>query len=222
MTPTPCSHEHDHDHDHDAPLVSGAADSLYEYIDRDNVRALNEAEEGMGKAIIKPWDSRLDTTQAASQRFRPANHSPYPVSSLQNIILNPSFTGLVKLKSILLRAPCSQESPNSLKIYINRDDLDFSTAADAKPTHTIECAQSNEIIEYPVKPALFANCQSITLFIESSWGADVTTLWYLGLRGEWKKLSKNPVITLYEAAANPSDHKNAVPGANMNSWGTGS
>lgn len=58
-----CHDEHcDHDHD-DLP---GAGDQflLYSRIDRDNVRCMNEAEPGMGKAVIKPWNERLDNTKA--------------------------------------------------------------------------------------------------------------------------------------------------------------
>lgn len=51
---------HDHDHDHDSSDL-GPQDSLYTYIDRSNVVALNTNEPG--QVVIKPWDKRLDETQ---------------------------------------------------------------------------------------------------------------------------------------------------------------
>lgn len=35
----------------------------------------------------------------------------------------------------------------------------------------------------------------------------MTRLSYVGLKGDWMKLSREPVEVLYEAAARPSDHK---------------
>lgn len=48
------------------------------------------------------------------------------------------------------------------------------------------------------------------MFIEDNHGRgeeDVTRLSYVGLKGDWMKLSREPVEVLYEAAARPSDHK---------------
>ena len=52
------SHAHDHDHDHESE--TGPADNLYPYIDLQNVAALNLTDDSAGKAVIKPWDRRLD------------------------------------------------------------------------------------------------------------------------------------------------------------------
>lgn len=53
-----CSHEHDHNHeDHDS-LSTGAQDSLYQYIDRANVVALNADDDYKGSDAIKPWHER--------------------------------------------------------------------------------------------------------------------------------------------------------------------
>lgn len=62
---THCSTDaHDHDHDHDHPSETGPADNLYPYIDIQNVLALNLTDDAPGKAVIKPWDKRLDETVA--------------------------------------------------------------------------------------------------------------------------------------------------------------
>ena len=123
-----------------------------------------------------------------------------------------SFTAQIRLHSILIRTSTSQSAPQNLHLHINREGLDFSTAADLKPTQTLELAQSNDIQEVPVKRALFNTVRSLDLFFEDNWGAgeeDETRVSYLGFKGEWMKLSREPVNFLYEAAANPKDHQMA-------------
>lgn len=57
-----CHDEHC-DHDHEDLPESGEQMLLYSKIDRDNVRCLNEAEPGMGKSVIKPWNERFDNSK---------------------------------------------------------------------------------------------------------------------------------------------------------------
>ena len=64
--------------------------------------------------------------------------------------------------------------------------------------------------EVPVKRALFSTVRSLDLFFEDNFGQgdeDVTRISYLGFKGDFMKLNRQPVNFLYEAAANPSDHK---------------
>lgn len=110
----------------------------------------------------------------------------------------------------MIRTSETSNAPQSLKLYLNRDNLDFSTAADLPATQTLELAQSNDVQEIPVKRALFNTVRSIDLFVEDNWSQgeeDETILSYIGFKGEWMKLSREPVNFLYEAAANPQDHK---------------
>ncbi len=125
-------------------------------------------------------------------------------------LISPSFTAQIRLHSILLRTSTTSSAPQTLKLFLNRDDLDFSTAASLPATQTLELAQSNEVQEVPVKRALFNTVRSLDLFFEDNWGQgeeDVTRVSYIGFKGEWMKLSREPVNFLYEAAANPADHK---------------
>lgn len=98
----------------------------------------------------------------------------------------------------------------SLKVFLNRDDLDFSAASSLQATQTLELAQSNDVQEIPVKRALFNTVRSLCLFFEDNWSqgeVEETRLSYIGFKGEWMNLSREPVSFLYEAAANPQDHK---------------
>lgn len=94
---------------------------------------------------------------------------------------------------------------------MNRDDLDFSSASELSPTQTIELAQTSDIQEHPVRRALFNTTRCLALFFQENFGdEDVTRISYLGFKGEFLKLNKEPVNFLYEAAANPADHKTIV------------
>lgn len=76
-----------------------------------------------------------------------------------------------------------------------------------------------------MKRALFGTTRSLALFFEDNFAAEggggggtgsdedegeVTRLSYLAFKGEFMRLSKEPVSFLYEAAANPADHKAVV------------
>lgn len=50
---------HDHIHDHTDDLTPALQNTLYDQIDFDGIRTLNEATNGSGRAIVrKPWADR--------------------------------------------------------------------------------------------------------------------------------------------------------------------
>ncbi|KAI5778212.1 PITH domain-containing protein [Geopyxis carbonaria] len=213
-----CEDEHSHshgggEHNHDDDLTPAIQSSLYHYIEFDKITTFNEATPGTGKAIVKKtWEQRLDTSTILES------------DADEQLLIFIPFTGQVKLHSILIRASPSPDAPKTLKLFSNRDDLDFSSAADMLPVQTLDIPlhTGEDYIEIPVKRALFNNIHSLTLFIEenhSNGEEDTTSLSYLGFKGDFTRLRKDPVITLYEAAANPADHKNLVPGAQYGSMG---
>ncbi|KAI1869340.1 hypothetical protein JX265_006712 [Neoarthrinium moseri] len=202
---------HDHEHDHSDDITPALQYSLYQHIDFDGVNAMNEAAPGSGRAIVKKtWAERL--------QVEPELES----DADEQIILNVPFTGQVKLHSILLRSSPSDSAPRTLKVFINRTDVDFDTASELAPAQELELAQTSGVQELPVKRALFGKVQRLTLFLEDNFGdgdEDVTRLSYLGFKGEWMQLGRAPVNILYEAAPNPNDH--AVKGTNVNAMGSG-
>ena len=117
-----------------------------------------------------------------------------------------SFTGSLKLHSLLIRTSSDSSAPKTLKLFSNKDDLDFSGASDLVPTQSFELSQTSDIQEYPVKRTLFGNTYSLTLFIEDNYGDEVSRIFWIGFKGEFMNLSREPVEVLYEKAANPKDH----------------
>jgi hypothetical protein len=97
-----------------------------------------------------------------------------------------------------------------VKLFKNRNDLDFSMASDLNPTQTIEIPRpitGTDVYDLPLNRALWNTTTSITLFFEDNWGEyETTKVGYLGFKGQFMALNREPVSVMYEAAANPSDH----------------
>ncbi|KAM7208687.1 PITH domain containing protein [Naviculisporaceae sp. PSN 640] len=205
-------HGHDHgEHDHSDDITPALQHSLYQYIDFDNIVTMNEAESGSGKAVCKKtWAERM-------------TEEPELASDVdEQLLVNIPFTGQIKLHSILLRTSQSDSAPKTLKVLINREDLDFSSAEENPGTQTFELVRSSEIQEHPVKRAKFSTVRRLTLFFPDNFGdgdEDVTRISYIGFKGEWMPVGKAPSNILYEAAANPADHK--VKGVGVNQMGSG-
>ncbi|RPA87765.1 DUF1000-domain-containing protein [Ascobolus immersus RN42] len=206
-------HGHDHghgghchdEHSHDDDLTPAVQHSLHPHINFDAIRSLNEAAPGSGKAVIKKgWDQRLTETPVLES------------DADEQLLLTIPFTGQIKLHSILIHPTSLQTSARTIKLYVNREDLDFSTCSDLQPVQTLEVpltppsAAANEPIEIPVKRALFNNVRSLSLFVEdnqSQGEEEVTRITYLGFKGDHTKTIREPVLVDYEAAPNPADHK---------------
>lgn len=95
-------------------------------------------------------------------------------------------------------------------MYRNRNDLDFGSASDLKATQVIDLPRTNDIAEIALNRAHWNTTTSVDLFIEdnhSDGDEDVTRVYYLGFQGDFMALNREPVNVLYEAAANPNDHK---------------
>ncbi|KAF9024915.1 DUF1000-domain-containing protein [Hymenopellis radicata] len=186
-----CGHEaHDHDHD-DAD--TGPNDNLFMHIDRDNVVALNG--EGDGRDVIKPWHER-----ATEEKYLESDAD-------DQLILRVPFTGSVKLRSILLKTGPGDQTPQKVAIFANEDSLDFNDVSDKTPLQEFDIPESRDVGEYAVKIARFSNVSSVTLFFPASRGAETVRIYYVGFMGQWSERKANPVITVYEAQANPADHQ---------------
>jgi len=194
------SHGHGHDeHDHSHDLDPALQSNLHQQIDFDGITTLNEAEPKSGAGIVKKtWAQRMtDSPELESDAD-------------EQLLMHIPFTGQIKLYALLIRTSDSASAPRKLKLFRNREDLDFGTAADLKPTQTIELPRSNDVAEIALNRALWNTTTSINLFFEdnhSDGEEDVTRISYLGFKGEYMALNREPVNFLYEAAANPSDHK---------------
>jgi hypothetical protein len=113
----------------------------------------------------------------------------------------------VRLKSIaVFSEPGSDLNPAKMKAYsllsrklninlitsfINREDLDFDTVDSTKADQEWELIriEDKEVPEYPCKLTKFTNVRHLTLYFPENFGADVTRITYVGLKGEWRQAS---------------------------------
>lgn len=202
-------HEHDHSHghghshgdghDHSHDLEPALQSNLYKQVNFEGIVTLNEAVSGSGTAIVqKTWDERLND--------QPALES----DADEQLLMHVPFAGSCKLYSIIVRTSDSDSAPQTLKLFRNREDMDFTLASDMKPTQKLTLPKSNDVAEIPLNRALWNGTTSINLFFEDNHSGgeeDVTRISYLGFKGDFMALNREPVHVLYEAAANPQDHK---------------
>ncbi|KAH8697033.1 PITH domain-containing protein [Talaromyces proteolyticus] len=195
----PGGHCHDEDHDHSNDTTPALQSLLYSQIQFDNVTTLNESVSRSGAAILqKTWAERLN------------DHPELESDADEQLLMYIPFTGQVKLHALLIYTAPTPSAPKTVKLFKNRDDLDFSTASDLKPTQIVEIPEpipGTDIFEVPLNRALWNTTTSITLFFEDNWNdEDTTKVGYIGFKGQFLALNREPVSVMYEAAANPSDH----------------
>lgn len=192
-------HCHEEGHDHEDDITPALQSLLHSQIQFENVTTMNESVSRAGAAILqKHWTERL-------------NEEPELESDAdEQLLMHIPFTGQVKLHSILIYTAPTPSAPKTLKLYKNRNDIDFSLASDLDPTQKLEIPQpvaGTDVFEIPLNRASWNTTTSITLFFEDNWGdEDTTKIGYLGFKGQFMALNREPVSVMYEAAANPSDH----------------
>jgi hypothetical protein len=62
-------------------------------------------------------------------------------------------------------------------------------------------------IDYPLKVSKFQNVSSLTIFVSENCGADLTSISYIGFKGEVTTARHGVVECVYESAPQMADHK---------------
>ncbi|KAJ2004353.1 hypothetical protein GGI04_002634 [Coemansia thaxteri] len=191
-------HGHDHDHDHGDEADTGPSDSLFGKVLDEQAWCLNEAEAGSIRRVFKPWHRRLDTTELVTSDVD------------GELLIYVPFNGMVKLKSIFVWGGAGGSAPQRLRVFANRDDLDFDSIEGAECTQEWDLARgAREPVEYAVRAARFGAVRCLTLLVPRCFDAPdaPTELLFLAFRGDWMPLRADPVISIYELTPNAADHK---------------
>ncbi|KAK3089541.1 hypothetical protein FSP39_004413 [Pinctada imbricata] len=185
--------EHDHDH---GPEDLSAQYSLYNKIDTEKVQCLNEAEDGSGKTVFKPWEQRLDKEKVVESDVD------------EELLFNIPFTGNVKLKGIIVIGGEEDTHPNRMKLFKNRPNMTFDDAR-SQPDEEFEMHPDPEgVLQYSTKAARFNNVNHLSIYFPTNYGAENTKVYYIGLKGDFTEGQRQEVvIATYEARAIPQDHK---------------
>lgn len=181
-------HKHGPDsHEHDA----GEEKSLTSFIDTTKLMCLNEKEPDSMKNIVRPFEDRLKTDL------------PVLVSDVdEQLLMYVPFVSPVKMTSICIIGPGDDENPAQMKAFINREGLDFSNVEQMKSVQEWDLIRQNDgTVVYPTHRTKFMNVSNLWLFIPKNFGAEKTSVMYLGIKGEFTRHKREAVHTVYEAQA---------------------
>ncbi|OQR87671.1 hypothetical protein ACHHYP_08173 [Achlya hypogyna] len=190
-------HDHDHDHSHDHDVEDAEGDSLFRFIDTSKVRCLNALDE---RQKTHPFKSAAN--KKARDTYLDSNEDD------PELILYIPFTEAVSVKSICIAGGIDGLHPTSVKLFTNREDIDFSNASELPAVQKLDLVEDYDAtIDYPLQLRKFQGISSLTLFFENSVDGDQTRIYYIGLKGESKKWKHGVVECVYESRPQMSDHK---------------
>ena len=204
-------HGHSHGCDDDDHQVEDFSTefSLHTKIDDQGFQCLGEEESGTGRKIFKNYTDRQDKSIFVDTDCDP------------ELLINVPFTGSVKLKNIIIVPGEDDLKPLKVKLFKNCPGLTFDDANKKKPDQEIDIVPDPlGEAQYQIKVSKFNSTNHLSFFFPESEGEEQTRIYYIGMRGSYEKVSRQPiVITNYELAANPADHKNKLYEANMGNLG---
>lgn len=175
-------------------------ESLFRFVDTSGVRCMNERVAGSCRNCIRPFANKQD-----AEPFMESNDDD------PELILFIPFTEVVKIKSFALVGGAGGASPSNVKLFVNRDDVDFSSAADmpaAQDVELLEDLEAQHAADYPLKQHKFNGVESVTVFVADSFGGDASRISFLGFKGSGTGINyRDQVEVVYEARAQLKDHK---------------
>jgi len=200
-------HDHSHDassdHTHDIEETEGV--DLFPQIAMDKVQCLNERNTGIGKFCLKPYAKRLD-------------HSRFLLSDEDDAecILHIPFSEAVRCTGICICADDNGTAPRIAKIFVNRNDVDFSLAEELKADMKLTDMHrdvSAEVFYFTPRSGKFTTCHSLTIYVSDNWGGDSTRINYIGFKGINTKLKRQIVHAVYEVRGCPSENQTLASSA---------
>ena len=192
-------HDHGHDHDDgDDEMKFGT--SLLQYIDRRNIKCLNESEANSGKKVFKEYDDRLDSTISVESNID------------GELLFTVYFTVEVQLRSVQLTMGSADSAPTVMKLWNDKaDKIDFDNHTEVKCSQEFElCYDPQCELSWKTKQHKFSDVTVLKmLFQNDNYENDEEeiVLNCILLKGNYKgPKSRRAVHAIYEAAANPNDH----------------
>ncbi|KAF2602587.1 hypothetical protein F2Q70_00027906 [Brassica cretica] len=157
-------------HDHNCEDHECSSDwSLYKHIDLPKVSALNESVSGSVKSVFKAWEQRLHSSgvsalnesvsgsvksvfKAWEQRLHSSGEHLESNEGDPELLVFVPFTSDVKIKSISIVGGPDGTSPSKLRVFINREGIDFSDAESMQAVQEWELAENLQgVLEYQTR-----------------------------------------------------------------------
>jgi hypothetical protein len=198
-----------HGHDHDASSEDEVGLSLRPQIDLPQVKCFNEEIPNSGQSVLKLHEDRL-----SSEPYLKSNEDD------PELLLYIPFTEAVTVKTISIRSVLSVNGieaapPRNIKVFSDRDDLDFDTAREMEPQCRVELLASDHFpegtLDYQLRPAgRFQNISSLTIMFMDNYELDdeiSTIVTYVGIKGKGSRQRRMAVETVYESRGMKKDHQ---------------
>eukprot|EP00455_Lapot_gusevi_P036335 TRINITY_DN4039_c0_g1_i3.p1 TRINITY_DN4039_c0_g1~~TRINITY_DN4039_c0_g1_i3.p1 ORF type:complete len:143 (-),score=11.90 TRINITY_DN4039_c0_g1_i3:88-516(-) len=116
------------------------------------------------------------------------------------LIIFVPFVCTVTLKSFMIIGNSASSAPTKVRIWANREDVDFSNCNEIPVTQEFELSFDGDgVIDYPTNVRKFQNVSMLCLHFPENGGADSTRINYIGLKGDSTGARRQAVITIYEA-----------------------
>ncbi|OBS74576.1 hypothetical protein A6R68_14906, partial [Neotoma lepida] len=126
--------------------------------------------------IFKPWEERTDRSKFVES------------DADEELQFNIPFTSNVKLKGIIIMGEKDDSHPSEMRLYKNIRQMSFDdTEREPDQTFSLNRDITREL-EYATKISQFSNVYHLSIHISKYFGADITKIFYNGLRGEWTEL----------------------------------
>ena len=209
---TPGVFAHDHDCE-DAEHDCSSSYVIYKTINLSKTTCLNEEVANSCRNVFRPWGARTERIESPLRSVR-ADRDDDDDEGGNELLLHVEFDASVKLRAFSVVGGLGDEfesRPRSVRLYINRDDLDFGTVRDLQPVQAFDLLdnQAGEV-EYPVRAAKFNGVHSIDMHFPAISESDHQAIYFIGFKGEYASRRREAVDAVYEGVPLPGDHK--VPG----------
>lgn len=186
-------------HDHDCGDVGCAGSSLFKSINHAAVRCLNAADPGSAPLVLRPWERRHEREPALDSNEDDGE-----------LLLHIPFVSDVKLQGIVVAGGPEGSSPTSMRVFINRDDLDFGLAGELPALQEWSLSEDGSAnLEYQTRFSRFQCVSSLDIHFPGNGGAARTCVFFVGLRGVADPHASREALTnvVYESRPRPQDHR---------------
>jgi len=96
----------------------------------------------------------------------------------EQLLMTITFKQQVRLHSLMFEAPEGGRAPKQVKLFANRDNLDFDGAEDAKPDHEFDFEDASSFgqrLELGRGFVKFQKLQKLVVFVQSNQGDEDST-----------------------------------------------
>eukprot|EP01039_Chlorochromonas_danica_P011019 gene11022-12267_t len=105
----------------------------------------------------------------------------------EQLLLHLAFNQTVSLRRIQFGVPCDETCPNTVKLFVNKNNLDFPGASDTQPTQVVTLTPASSAtggqVSFNLNIPKWQRTDSITIFVEDNHGAEISSLFSVKLFG---------------------------------------